>query len=126
MRVKGDNAPSNAFTLEEQPKRPGFVLARFHENAEPFEETTDGLTIRGFVYDEYRLELERTDSLVDDILSNYDAYMNEAKLREAEEEVIPSLRERVAFLEDEKADKAEVQAVWDQMADAYGQGVSEA
>lgn len=103
MRVRGDNAPSNAFTLEEQPKRPGFVLARFYENAEPFEETTDGLTMRGFAYDEYRLELEHTDSLVDDILSNYDAYMNEAKLREAEGDIIPSLKERVAQLEEEKA-----------------------
>ena len=31
MRVRGDNAPSNAFTLEEQPKKPGFFLVRFYD-----------------------------------------------------------------------------------------------
>ena len=103
MRVKGDNAPSNAFTLEAQPKRPGFVLARFYENVEPFESTDNGLTTRGFVYDEYRLELESADGLTDDILNNYATYMNEAKLREAEQETIPTLKERVAQLEAEKA-----------------------
>ena len=36
MRVRGDNAPSNAFTLEEQPKKPGFFLVRFYENAQEF------------------------------------------------------------------------------------------
>lgn len=45
MRVRGDNAPSNAFTLEEQPKKPGFFLVRFYENAQEFSETRDGLTI---------------------------------------------------------------------------------
>ena len=47
MRVRGDNAPSNAFTLEEQPKKPGFFLVRFYENAQEFSETRDGLTITG-------------------------------------------------------------------------------
>ena len=28
MRVRGDLQPGNAFTLEEQPKRPGYVLAQ--------------------------------------------------------------------------------------------------
>ena len=36
MRVRGDNAPSNAFSLEEQPNKPGVALVRFYENAEPF------------------------------------------------------------------------------------------
>ena len=26
MRVRGDNAPSNAFSLEEQPNKPGVAL----------------------------------------------------------------------------------------------------
>ena len=50
MRVRGDNAPSNAFTLEEQPKKPGFFLVRFYENAQEFSETRDGLTITGWEY----------------------------------------------------------------------------
>ena len=55
MRVRGDNAPSNAFSLEEQPNKPGVALVRFYENAEPFEEKRDELTISGWVYDEYLL-----------------------------------------------------------------------
>ena len=47
MRVRGDNAPSNAFSLEEQPNKPGVALVRFYENAEPFEEKRDELTISG-------------------------------------------------------------------------------
>ena len=43
MRVRGDNAPSNAFSLEEQPNKPGVALVRFYENAEPFEEKRDEL-----------------------------------------------------------------------------------
>lgn len=35
----------------------------------------------------------------------------------------PSINERVSELEADKADKAEVQAVWDQMAVAYQEGV---
>ena len=31
MRVRGDNAPSNAFSLEEQPNKPGVALVRFYE-----------------------------------------------------------------------------------------------
>ena len=49
MRVRGDNAPSNAFSLEEQPNKPGVALVRFYENAEPFEEKRDELTISGWV-----------------------------------------------------------------------------
>ena len=60
MRVRGDNAPSNAFSLEEQPNKPGVALVRFYENAEPFEEKRDELTISGWVYDEYHLELKCT------------------------------------------------------------------
>ena len=37
-----------------------------------------------------------------------------------------SLEERVNTLEAEKADRGDVQAVWDQMAAAYSEGVQEA
>ena len=40
MRVRGDLAPSNAFSLEEQPKKPGFVLVRFYGNVEPSRKST--------------------------------------------------------------------------------------
>ena len=103
MRVRGDLQPSNAFTLEEQPKHPGFVLLRLYENVAPFEETKDALTIKGYEYDEYHLELADVDGLTDDVLTNYSAYLAEAKLQEAEGKVIPDLKESVAQLEAEKA-----------------------
>lgn len=125
MRVRGDVQPSNAFTLEEQPKKPGFFLVRFFENAVPFTETKDGLTTSGYEYDEYHLELADTGSLQEDVLNNFDALLEQAKAAEIGNED-GSLETRVSALEDDKADKAEVQAVWDQMADAYSQGVNEA
>ena len=42
------------------------------------------------------------------------------------EETVPTIKERVSALEADKADKSEVQAVWDQMAEAYSEGVSQA
>lgn len=102
MRVRGDNAPSNAFTLEEQPNSPGVALVRFYENAEPFEEKRDELTVSGWQYDEYHLELEMYDGLSDDILSNYAGYLAQAKLHEAEGKTIPALQQQVADLETDK------------------------
>lgn len=102
MRVRGDNAPSNAFSLEEQPNNPGVALVRFYENAEPFEEKRDELTISGWVYDEYHLELDMYDGLSEDILGNYDGYLAQAKLHEAEGKTIPALQQQVADLEADK------------------------
>lgn len=122
MRVRGDNAPSNAFTLEEQPNHPGFVLARFYENAAPFEETRDGLTISGYEYDEYHLELEYRPGLEEDIINGYDGYMAQAKLDEAEKKIIPALQQQVEDLEGEnaalhtKVDSLESQVTDTQMA----------
>ena len=52
MKVRGDNAPANAFSLEEQPDKPGYCLVRFYENVAPFSETRGELTISGLEYDE--------------------------------------------------------------------------
>lgn len=103
MRVRGDNAPSNAFSLEEQPKRPGVALVRFYANVEPFEEIIGKLTIRGFEYDEYHLEVSMYDGLSDDILNSYDSYFAQAKLEEAENVTIPALQQQVTDLEEDKA-----------------------
>lgn len=128
MRVRGDVQPSNAFTLEEQPKKPGFCLVRFFENAQEFSEEQGELTVSGWEYDEYHLEMADTGSLEEDVLNNYDALLEQAKAAEAEAEGGGSddLEERVAAMETGKADKDEVQAVWDQMAAAYSEGVQEA
>ena len=128
MRVRGDVQPSNAFTLEEQPKKPGYYLVRFFENAQEFSEEKEGLTVSGWGYDEYHLELADTGSLEEDVLNNYDALLEQAKAAEAENEDGGSegLEARVDALESGKADKDEVQAVWDEMAAAYNEGVQEA
>ena len=128
MRVRGDVQPSNAFTLEEQPKKPGYYLVRFFENAQEFLEEKEGLTVSGWEYDEYHLELADTGSLEEDVLNNYDALLEQAKAAEAENEDGGSegLEARVDALESGKADKDEVQAVWDEMAAAYNEGVQEA
>ena len=128
MRVRGDVKPSNAFTVEEQPKKPGYYLVRFFENAQEFSEEKEGLTVSGWEYDEYHLELADTGSLEEDVLNNYDALLEQAKAAEAENEDGGSegLEARVDALESGKADKDEVQAVWDEMAAAYNEGVQEA
>lgn len=125
MRVRGDNAPSNAFTLEEQPKKPGFFLVRFYENAQEFSETRDGLTITGWEYDEYHLELADTGSLSEDVLANFDTLLDQAKAAETPAEQ-GDLESRVTTLEETSASKDDVQAVWDRMAAAYNEGVNEA
>ena len=84
MRVRGDNAPSNAFTLEEQPKNPGYALVRFFENPKEFQ------------------ELELYDGLSEDILGNYAGYLAQAKLAEAEGRTIPMLKQQVSDLEADK------------------------
>lgn len=125
MRVRGDNTPSNAFTLEEQPKKPGFFLVRFYENAQEFSETRDGLTITGWEYDEYHLELADTGSLSEDVLANFDTLLAQAKAAETPAEQ-GDLESRVTTLEETSASKDDVQAVWDRMAAAYNEGVNEA
>lgn len=107
MRVRGDNAPSNAFTLEEQPKKSGIALVRFYENAQEFEEKNGDLTVKGWEFDEYQLELTNYDGLSEDVLGNYDSYLAQAKLLEAEGKTIPTLQQQVADLETEKAELSE-------------------
>ncbi len=99
MKVRGDNAPANAFSLEEQPDKPGFCLVRFYENVAPFSETERELTISGYEYDEYYLELPFYDGISDDILGNFDGYFAQAKLAEAETETIPKLKQQVSDLQ---------------------------
>lgn len=125
MRVRGDNAPSNAFSLEEQPNKPGVALVRFYENAKPFEEKRDELTISGWEYDEYHLELADTGSLSEDVLANFDTLLAQAKAAETPAEQ-GDLESRVTTLEETSASKDDVQAVWDRMAAAYNEGVNEA
>lgn len=103
MKVRGDLAPSAAFSLEEQPKKPGIFLVRFYENVHPFSEERDGHSYSGFEYDEYYLELAGYDGLADDIQNSLDGYLAQAKLLEAETKTIPDLQQKVAELEKENS-----------------------
>lgn len=122
MKVRGDLAPNSAFSMEEQPKKPGHFLVRFYENVHPFSEERDGHSASGYEYDEYHLELTGYEGLADDIRSNYDGYLAQAKLLEAETKTIPDLQQKVADLENEKTvlsgkvDSLEMQVTDAQMA----------
>lgn len=104
MRVRGDLAPGGAFSLEEQPKKPGVFLVRFYENVHPFTtEERDGHSYSGYEYDEYHLELAGYDGLADDIRNSLDGYLAQAKLLEAETKTIPDLQQKVEGLEKENS-----------------------
>ena len=83
------------------------------------------MTISGWEYDEYHLELADTGSLADDILANFDTLFAQAKAADPESNP-DDLEERVATLEETSASKDDVQAIWDQMAEAYSEGVNNA
>lgn len=82
MKVRGTNAPANAFSIEQQPDKPGYVTVRFYENVIPYSEEVAGETTSGYEYDEYKLLLQDTDTLWDDILNDYDRYMEQARKQE--------------------------------------------
>ena len=84
MRVRGDNAPSGALSVEPHPQKPGIAIVRLFENPEPFEETHGELAIKGWEYDEYHLELPLYDSLALDVAAAYDGYLAQAKAEEEE------------------------------------------
>jgi hypothetical protein len=95
--------PGNAFSLEEQPKRPGFALVRFYENVREFSETRDGLTVSGYEYDEYHLELPDNGDLQDVVLNEYDRLLGEAKRLDAEktpppDSVMAQLRADIEYI----------------------------
>lgn len=102
MRVKGDLPPDGNFAIEENPQKEGFVTVRFFENVKPYT-STEGTgenvhTIEGYEYDEYKLEMENHPGLEADIEGQFDAFLNEAKLFEAEQNTIPTLKSEVARL----------------------------
>ena len=119
MKVKGDVNPGT-LRVEPQPDKPGYVLARFFENAAQY--TEDEMT--GWTYDEYQLELPDRPGLADEIEAYPAPYLAAAKAQEPQDD--SALAGRVDELEQAKADKTEVQAVWDEMAAAYNEGVQQA
>ena len=80
MRVTGDNAPLNAFSVEEQPKHPGYFLIRFYENIQPYSSDKGDTSTNGYEYDEYYLEIENRQDLTSYIQAHFDELFAEAKL----------------------------------------------
>ena len=70
MKVSSSISPL-AFTLETNPRRPNFRLARFHENAIETES--------GWEYDEYCLEFPTSDTLEVEIEAHYWEYTQAAR-----------------------------------------------
>lgn len=83
MKVTSSVSPL-AFTLETNPRRPNFRLARFHENAIETES--------GWEYDEYCLELPASDTLEAEVETNYDAYLHRAMEGASAEEFTQAAR----------------------------------
>lgn len=102
MRVRGDFAPSAAFTLEQQPDRPGYVLARFFENAREYKETREDQTTTGWEYDEYHLLLADSGGLDADIEAGYVSYLAQAKWSERDTDP-DSLFDRLSTTEEQLA-----------------------
>ena len=69
MKVNGSITPPR-FTLETNPRRPNFRLARFHANAIETE--------NGWEYDEYCLEFPTSDTLEAEIEAHYGEYLKRA------------------------------------------------
>lgn len=81
MKVWGDVQPTNSFFLDNA--YPGKSVVRFYENVQPYTDTRDEITINGWVYDEYVLEMPRSTQV--DIETNFDALLQQAKAREAKQ-----------------------------------------
>ena len=100
------------------PNQPVWRLVRFYEDSQEYTEELGETTITGWEYDEYHLEQPTISQ--EDIEGNLEVYLRAAK----EAEVTPE--SRLEDVEQNKADKQEVAAVWDSLAAAYQEGVQEA
>lgn len=81
MKVWGDIQPTNRFFLDNA--YPGKSVVRFYENVQPYTDTRDEITVNGWVYDEYILEMPRSTQV--DIETNFDTLLQQAKAREAKQ-----------------------------------------
>ena len=81
MRVWGDIQPTGSFYLDNA--YPWKSVIRFYENVQPYTDTRDEITVNGWVYDEYVLEIPRSTQV--DIETNFDALLQQAKAREAKQ-----------------------------------------
>ena len=86
MKVRGDFAPSNAFTVEDNPQNPAQSVVRFFENPREFSRKDGEIKISGWEYDEYQLIVPRCGET--DVLAHFDEWLAEAKANERTPEVV--------------------------------------
>lgn len=88
MRVRGSVMPAGAFSIERQPNNPGYMLVRFYENAQQIthQDAMSEQSVTEWEYDEYTMELMGTATLEADIESQYEMYLEQAKLTELEKQ----------------------------------------
>ena len=81
MRVRGDQSPPGAFSVENQPDRPGHKCVRFFENARNITETDEGTGEKTtfWEYDEYMLCVPDRPGLIEAIETNFDEWLLTAK-----------------------------------------------
>lgn len=103
MKVRSDNAPGRAYSVEAQPKTPGRVLVRFYENVEPFTEEMDGESVSGFEYDEHRLELQNSGNIDEYVAQHYAALLARAKA--GHQDAVAALTAQMSALEDALCEK---------------------
>ena len=94
------------------------MLCRFYQNARKYTETTDGVTVIGWQWDEYHLELPDYPGLESDVTANSAALLDQAIHIEKEANRIEDLEEENRLL------KAQVSAQADQM-DFYEDCIAE-
>ena len=87
---------------------------------------SDGLDTAVFYEHNGFVHLTIEEGAVTSMTANTEAWEAWKASLPPEPEPEPTVEERVSILEADKTDKTEVQAVWDQMAAAYAEGVNEA
>lgn len=94
------------------------MLCRFYQNARKYTETTDGVTVIGWQWDEYHLVLPDYPSLEADVTANAEALLQQAKDAEKEATRVKDLEEENRLM------KAQISAQSDQM-DFYADCIAE-
>ena len=79
MRARGDSNPGS-YSISQQPKKPGYVLVRFFENARQ----ATGEDASGWEYDEYHLELPESEGTADAINASDGSYREQARRADTE------------------------------------------
>ena len=110
MHVKGDLQPS-AYSIEAAIGKPGYATVRLTENVAPYEDAHDDVTITGYEYDEYLIDVPDRDSLAADIAADTAWWLAAAKRAETER-LAAEARARTALMVPERVGTLETDSVF--------------